>query len=83
MLLPTLDPLYSDSLHFGLTTAAATFSGDLFDQATKLDERLNAMIDRAIKRLIHIKAVKQVLDFAPQEARGEVVKLAVRKNSAR
>jgi hypothetical protein len=45
-----------------LSTASFTAgSGDLFDQDVSLAERLEAMIDRGIKRLIQIKAMKQML----------------------
>jgi hypothetical protein len=37
------------------------FSGELFKQELALDERLDAMIDRAVKRLIQMKAMKQML----------------------
>jgi hypothetical protein len=43
---------------------ATNFSGDLFKQELALDERLDAMIDRAVKRLIQIKAMKQMLGAA-------------------
>ena len=36
-------------------------SGDLFEQERTLDERLDAMIDRAVKRLVQTKAMKQML----------------------
>jgi predicted metallopeptidase len=41
--------------------SSATLSQDLFKQEVALDERLDAMIDRAIKRLIQTKAMKQML----------------------
>jgi cytosine/adenosine deaminase-related metal-dependent hydrolase len=41
--------------------SAATVSNDLFKQELALDERLDAMIDRAVKRLIQTKAMKQML----------------------
>lgn len=44
-----------------LNLSAATVSGDLFKQELALDERLDAMIDRAVKRLIQTKAMKQML----------------------
>jgi hypothetical protein len=78
-LLPLYDSFYSDELHLGLMHAAATFSGDLFERAIAIDERLNAMIDCATKRLIQIKAMKQMLGHAPKPPKGEVVKLSVRK----
>jgi hypothetical protein len=37
-------------------------SHELFQQELTLDERLDVMIDRAVKRLIQIKAMKQMLD---------------------
>jgi hypothetical protein len=61
----------------------ATFSDNLFDRAIALDERLNAMIDRAIKRLIHIKAMKQMLGHTPKKPKAEVIKLPERKSSVR
>jgi hypothetical protein len=44
--------------------SAEALSGDLFKQELALDERLDAMIDRAVKRLIQIKAMKQMLGAA-------------------
>jgi hypothetical protein len=84
-LFPIYDAVYSDSeTYYALMSSAATFSDDLFDRAIALDERLNAMIDRAIKRLTHIKAMKQMLGPAPpEESKGEVIKLPERKSSAR
>jgi hypothetical protein len=83
-LLPMYDSLYSESETYRtLMNSAATFSGDLFERAIALDERLNAMIDRATKRLIQIKAMKQVLGHAPKKPKGEVIKLPERKSSVR
>ena len=45
----------------GLSQSAATLSNDLFKQELALDERLDAVIDRAIERLIQTKAMKQML----------------------
>jgi hypothetical protein len=42
-------------------------SSDLFMQELALNERLDAMIDRAIKRLIQLKAMKQMLRQASLE----------------
>jgi len=44
-----------------LSRSAATFSDDVFNQEIALDQRIDAMIDRAVKRLIQIKAMKQML----------------------
>jgi hypothetical protein len=42
-------------------SAATFFSDDLFKQELPLDERLAAILDRAVKRLIQTKAMKQML----------------------
>jgi hypothetical protein len=44
-----------------MSKSADALSGDLFKQELALDERLDAMIDRAVKRLIQTKAMKQML----------------------
>jgi hypothetical protein len=49
---------------YAMYQSAEALSGDLFNQELALDERLDAMIDRAVKRLIQIKAMKQVLGTA-------------------
>ena len=41
--------------------SACAFSNELFDRELALDERLNAMIDRATKRPINIKAMKDMM----------------------
>jgi hypothetical protein len=46
---------------------SAALSSDLFEQELALDERLDAMIDRAIKRLIQTKAMKQMLGQAGED----------------
>jgi hypothetical protein len=83
-LFPIYDAVHSDlETYYALMNSAATFSDDLFDQAIAVEERLSAMIDRATKRLIHIKAMKQMLGPAPpEESKGEVIKLPERKSSA-
>ena len=44
-----------------LTDSAHILGQDIFKQELALDERIDAIIDRAIKRLIQTKAVKQML----------------------
>jgi hypothetical protein len=44
-----------------LWLASETFGGNVFKDELSLDERLDAMIDRAVKRLIQMKVVKQML----------------------
>jgi hypothetical protein len=44
-----------------LVKSAAAVPSDLFRQELALDERLDAKIDRAVKRLVQIKAMKQML----------------------
>jgi hypothetical protein len=47
---------------FRLQRSAESVPDDMFRQELALDERLDAMIDRAVKRLIQMKAIKQMLD---------------------
>ncbi len=62
VLLPaTLGDLKEMAEVVGLSQSAATLSNDLFKQELALDERLDAIIDRAVKRLIQTKAMKQML----------------------
>ena len=59
-------------------------SDDLFERELALVERLDAMIDRAVKRLVQIKAIKQMLGQASVEPAGdEKRKIAVRTSSNR
>ncbi len=44
-----------------LMLSVSSFSDDVFKQELALDERLDAIIDRADKRLIQTKAMKQML----------------------
>jgi hypothetical protein len=53
--------------------------GDLFKQELSLDERLDAMIDRAVKRLIQTKAMKEMLGRTSPEAR-QPKKIAPKKD---
>lgn len=60
--------------------AAATVSDDLFMRDIAINERLNAMIDRATKRLIQIKAMKSMLtQNRSLEAHGQQRKMVTRK----
>ncbi|MFZ0150364.1 MAG: hypothetical protein WAM72_18920 [Xanthobacteraceae bacterium] len=65
--------------HLAMITSAATYSGEAFVRELMLEERLNAMIDRATKRLIQSKAMKQVLGHAPKKPKGEPMKLPSEK----
>jgi hypothetical protein len=47
-----------------ISRAAQTFTDDVFERELAIDERLDAIIDKAIKRLIQIKAAKQALGLA-------------------
>lgn len=50
----------------GYTECLLLKSSDLFEKELALIERLDAMIDRLIKRLVQIKATKQMLGQYPQ-----------------
>src|SRR4029077_6433802 len=56
VLLPALERLGEPPDEILLMQSAATLSQDLFKHELALDERLDATIDRAIKRLIQTKA---------------------------
>jgi hypothetical protein len=60
-----------DEPHLAMMQSAGAFSNELFDRELALDERLNAMIDRATKRLIHIKAMKEMLRQTSAAPEGE------------
>jgi hypothetical protein len=45
-----------------LSRAAEFLTPDVFRQELAVDERVDAMIDRAVKRLVQTKAIKQMLD---------------------
>ena len=51
----------SDAKTYSLCLVAEAFTDDVFDKELRLDERLDIMIDRAVKRLVQIKAMKQML----------------------
>jgi hypothetical protein len=48
-----------------LGRAAEFFTPEVFKQELAVDERVDAMIDRAVKRLVQTKAIKQMLDPSP------------------
>jgi hypothetical protein len=64
-----------------LINLEAIFSGDLFDREIAVDERLNAMVERAIKRLIQTKAMKQMLKDVHELQQNDQRKLPLRKES--
>jgi len=49
-----------------LLQSSATLTQDLFKHELSLDERLDSMIDRAIKRLVHTKMMKQMMTLTEQ-----------------
>ena len=62
VLLPEAERFCRPSSQILLDQSAAILSPDNFKHELAVDERIDAMIDRAIKRLIQIKAMKQMLD---------------------
>lgn len=59
-----------------LVESSTNLSGDLFKQELALDERLDLMIDRAVKRLVQTKAMKQMLRATgPGQSAGQPRKL--------
>jgi len=71
----------------GLLLSAATFTDEFVNQQLKLVERLETMIDRAVKRLVQIKVMKQMLGQTGTERTdnrsGKVVKLNLPKDTSR
>jgi hypothetical protein len=71
----------------GLLLSAATFTDEFVNQQLKLVERLETMIDRAVKRLVQIKVMKQMLGQTGTERTdnrsGKVVKLNLAKDTSR
>ena len=70
-----------------LLLSAATFTDEFVNQQLKLVERLETMIDRAIKRLVQIKMMKQMLGQTGTERTdnrsGKVVNLSLAKDTSR
>ena len=56
-----------------LALSSATFTDGFFDDELRLDERLDVMIDRAVKRLIQTKAMKQMLGQTGSERTDESI----------
>jgi hypothetical protein len=78
---PEADPMAKISW---LALGAATFTGEFFENEVRLDERLDIMIDRAVKRLIQIKAMKQLLgQTGAERGEGQVKKIGVKKAADR
>ena len=71
------DPAYE---YGNLLRSSGTFTDDFFDQELRLDERLDIMIDRAVKRLLQIKAMKQMFGkWGIEPAEDRVKKLPRRR----
>jgi hypothetical protein len=66
-----------------LAQSAATFGGDSFKEELALQERLDAAIDRKIKRLIMIKASKPILGLTSAQRAESNPKKLVEKNPPR
>jgi hypothetical protein len=65
-----------------LMLSSRTFTDDFFDKELKLDERLDIMIDRAVKRLIQTKAMKQMFgQTGAEQAEDRVRKIATKRTS--
>src|SRR5262245_31862490 len=65
-----------------LARSVAVLDQDLFQVEVAVTERLDAMIDRAIKRLIQTKAMKQMLGpLSPNGGDGQLKKIQSRKSN--
>jgi hypothetical protein len=65
VLLPAVERFgFDGSREVLIARDAAFFSQELVKYELAVDERIEAMIDRAVKRLVQAKAMKQMLDTA-------------------
>jgi hypothetical protein len=77
--LPESSPMRELAL---LSLSSLSLTDDFFDRELKLDERLDTMIDRAVKRLVQTKAMKQIFSgVGTDRAEDRVRKIAVKKAS--
>jgi hypothetical protein len=56
-----------DADNVRLMLSSRTFTAEFFDKELRLDERLDIMIDRAVKRLVQTKAMKQMFGLRGTE----------------
>jgi hypothetical protein len=65
-----------------LSLSSSSFTEDFFDKELTLDERLETLIDRAVKRLIQIKGMKRMLGLTvPEQSDDKVRKITAKKAS--
>jgi hypothetical protein len=65
-----------------LSRSSETFTEDFIDNELRLDERLDVMIDRAVKRLAQTKAMKRMLGLTvPEQSEDKVRKITEKKAS--
>ena len=88
VLLPEQEPARAVGTRLDkLLLSAATFTDEFVNQQLKLVERLETMIDRAVKRLVQIKVMKQMLGQTGTERTdnrsGKIVKLSLAKDTSR
>jgi hypothetical protein len=65
VLLPAVERFGDATALYLMAGSSRIFTADLFKVELSVDERIDAMIDRAIKRLIQTKAMKQMLGGRP------------------
>lgn len=58
--------------HFVGPSASVLFTDEAIEHDIGVEERIDAMIDRAIKRLVQTKAMKQILGASTIENRGQL-----------
>jgi hypothetical protein len=64
--LPSLERCYKP-IDISFLEAASILEQDDFKNEIALEERIDAMIDRLVKRLVQIKAMKQMLSPPPPQ----------------
>ena len=83
VLIPKVDFRGHPAAEYGqLMLSSATFTDDYFDKELRLDERLDIMIDRAVKRLVQTKAMKQMFgQTGAEQTEDRVRKIAAKQIS--
>jgi uncharacterized protein (DUF2384 family) len=73
-ILPALN-IFGEAPDALLGRAAEFFTPELVKQELAVDERIDAMLDRAVKRLVQTKAMKQMLPVASPHGNGDLQQL--------
>jgi hypothetical protein len=59
--LPAADELPAENAELNVLRSATVITQEVIEREVAVEARIDAMIDRAIKRLVHAKAMKEIL----------------------